>query len=88
MPRSAGAGACVTAGARVAVLSDESGISGFFPHERHTLGIGRPIGAGLSGDKDTIVFGVDQRIYATVLHLDSLIRGAQTARGAASSKGL
>jgi CelD/BcsL family acetyltransferase involved in cellulose biosynthesis len=36
------------AGARVAVLSDESGIAGFFPHERHTLGIGRPIGAGLT----------------------------------------
>jgi CelD/BcsL family acetyltransferase involved in cellulose biosynthesis len=36
------------AGARVAVLSDGTGIAGFFPHERHVLGIGRPIGAGLT----------------------------------------
>jgi CelD/BcsL family acetyltransferase involved in cellulose biosynthesis len=34
--------------ARVAVLSDRSGITGFLPYERHTLGIGRPIGAGLT----------------------------------------
>jgi CelD/BcsL family acetyltransferase involved in cellulose biosynthesis len=34
--------------ARVAVLSDGTGIAGFFPHERHALGIGRPIGAGLT----------------------------------------
>jgi CelD/BcsL family acetyltransferase involved in cellulose biosynthesis len=34
--------------ARVAVLSDDSGMAGFFPHERHVLGIGRPIGAGLT----------------------------------------
>jgi CelD/BcsL family acetyltransferase involved in cellulose biosynthesis len=36
------------AGARVAVLSDESGVAGFFPYERHVMGIGRPIGAGLT----------------------------------------
>jgi CelD/BcsL family acetyltransferase involved in cellulose biosynthesis len=36
------------AGARVAVLSDGGGVAGFFPHERHALGIGRPIGAGLT----------------------------------------
>ncbi len=34
--------------ARVAVLSDESGIAGFLPFERHALGVGRPIGAGLT----------------------------------------
>jgi CelD/BcsL family acetyltransferase involved in cellulose biosynthesis len=34
--------------ARVAVLSDGTGIAGFFPYERHALGIGRPIGAGLT----------------------------------------
>ncbi|MGH3375240.1 MAG: GNAT family N-acetyltransferase [Actinoallomurus sp.] len=36
------------AAARVAVLSDGGGISGFFPYERHALGVGRPIGAGLT----------------------------------------
>lgn len=36
------------AGARVAVLSDGTGIVAFFPHERQALGIGRPIGAGLT----------------------------------------
>jgi CelD/BcsL family acetyltransferase involved in cellulose biosynthesis len=36
------------ADARVAVLSDQAGIAGFFPYERHALGIGRPIGAGLT----------------------------------------
>lgn len=36
------------AAARVAVLTDSAGIAGFFPHERHALGIGRPIGAGLT----------------------------------------
>jgi CelD/BcsL family acetyltransferase involved in cellulose biosynthesis len=34
--------------ARVAVISDGADIVGFFPHERHALGIGRPIGAGLT----------------------------------------
>jgi CelD/BcsL family acetyltransferase involved in cellulose biosynthesis len=34
--------------ARVAVLSDGTGVAGFFPYERHALGIGRPIGAGLT----------------------------------------
>jgi CelD/BcsL family acetyltransferase involved in cellulose biosynthesis len=34
--------------ARVAVLTDGTGIAGFFPYERHALGIGRPIGAGLT----------------------------------------
>ncbi len=34
--------------ARVAVLSDGSGIAGLLPYERHPLGIGRPIGAGLT----------------------------------------
>jgi CelD/BcsL family acetyltransferase involved in cellulose biosynthesis len=34
--------------ARVAVLSDTGGVAGFFPYERHALGIGRPIGAGLT----------------------------------------
>lgn len=36
------------AAARVAVLSDGAGVAGFFPYERHALGIGRPIGAGLT----------------------------------------
>jgi CelD/BcsL family acetyltransferase involved in cellulose biosynthesis len=34
--------------ARVALLEDGSEIVGFFPHQRGRLGIGRPIGAGLS----------------------------------------
>ncbi|MFL6055956.1 MAG: GNAT family N-acetyltransferase [Actinoallomurus sp.] len=34
--------------ARVAVLSDGTGIAGFLPYERHALGLGRPIGAGLT----------------------------------------
>lgn len=34
--------------ARVAVLAQESGPAGFFPFERRRLGVGRPIGAGLS----------------------------------------
>lgn len=34
--------------ARVAVLSDDTGIAGFFPYERHALEVGRPIGAGLT----------------------------------------
>jgi CelD/BcsL family acetyltransferase involved in cellulose biosynthesis len=34
--------------ARVAVLTEESGPAGFFPFERSRLGVGRPIGAGLS----------------------------------------
>lgn len=34
--------------ARVAVISGDTGIAGFFPYERHALGIGRPIGAGLT----------------------------------------
>jgi CelD/BcsL family acetyltransferase involved in cellulose biosynthesis len=33
--------------ARVAVLSDGSGPVGYFPHERHRLGLGMPIGSGL-----------------------------------------
>ncbi|GAA0366492.1 GNAT family N-acetyltransferase [Actinoallomurus spadix] len=36
------------ADARVTVLSDGTGIVGFFPYERHGLGLGRPIGAGLT----------------------------------------
>ncbi|MEV5748284.1 GNAT family N-acetyltransferase [Actinoallomurus sp. NPDC052308] len=34
--------------ARVAVLSDGTGVVGFLPYERHALGLGRPIGAGLT----------------------------------------
>ena len=34
--------------ARVAVLSDGDGIAAFLPFERHALGVGRPIGAGLT----------------------------------------
>jgi CelD/BcsL family acetyltransferase involved in cellulose biosynthesis len=33
---------------RVAVLTDGSSLAGFFPFERGKLGVGRPIGAGLS----------------------------------------
>jgi CelD/BcsL family acetyltransferase involved in cellulose biosynthesis len=36
------------ADARVAVLSDGGGVMGFFPYERHLMGVGRPIGAGLT----------------------------------------
>ena len=36
------------ANARVAVLTDDAGIAGLFPYERHALGIGHPIGAGLT----------------------------------------
>ena len=34
--------------ARVAVISDATGILGFFPFERHPFGIGMPIAAGLT----------------------------------------
>lgn len=34
--------------ARIAVLSDAAGIAGLLPFERHPLGVGRPIGAGLT----------------------------------------
>ncbi|KAB1990625.1 GNAT family N-acetyltransferase [Streptomyces triticiradicis] len=33
--------------ARIAVLSDGSGPVGYFPYERHSLGLGLPIGSGL-----------------------------------------
>jgi CelD/BcsL family acetyltransferase involved in cellulose biosynthesis len=36
------------ADARVAVLSDGDGIAGFLPFEKHRLGMGLPIGAGLT----------------------------------------
>ena len=33
---------------RVAVIQDESGIAGFFPYERHSFGIGKPLGGFLT----------------------------------------
>ena len=35
-------------GARVAVLSDGGSVTGFFPFEKRRLGVGVPIGAGLT----------------------------------------
>jgi CelD/BcsL family acetyltransferase involved in cellulose biosynthesis len=40
--------------ARVAVLSDGSEVIGFFPFERRPLGVGAPIGGGLSGGQGVI----------------------------------
>ncbi|MFI9843652.1 GNAT family N-acetyltransferase [Nonomuraea sp. NPDC051941] len=36
------------ADARVAVIEDDGKIVGFFPFQRHALGVGRPVGAGLT----------------------------------------
>lgn len=47
-PEFARAVGLVNAAARVAVISDGTGIAAFFPYERHAFGIGRPIGAGLT----------------------------------------
>ncbi|MEU7856486.1 GNAT family N-acetyltransferase [Nonomuraea sp. NPDC049141] len=33
---------------RVAVIQDETGIAGFFPYERHSFGIGKPLGGFLT----------------------------------------
>lgn len=52
--------------ARVAVISDRTGIIGFFPHERHALGIGRAIGAGLT-DCQGLVAAADLELDARAL---------------------
>jgi CelD/BcsL family acetyltransferase involved in cellulose biosynthesis len=46
---------------RVAVLYDGSGIVGFFPFERHPMGIGRPVAAGLT-DVQGLVLAKDIEI--------------------------
>ncbi|MEW9529646.1 GNAT family N-acetyltransferase [Microbispora sp. NPDC049125] len=48
---------------RVAVVEDGSGIGGFFPFERHRLGIGRPVAAGLTD--------LQGMVYAAGLELDA-----------------
>ncbi len=69
--------------ARVAVLEDGSGYEGFFPFERGRLGVGRPIGAGIS-DCQGLVTAPGDRIDAnellrgcglSVWHFDHLIGG-------------
>ncbi|ADG88640.1 GNAT family N-acetyltransferase [Thermobispora bispora] len=49
---------------RVAVIADGSGIWGFFPYERHPLGIGRPVAAGLTD--------LQGMVYARGLELDAV----------------
>lgn len=48
---------------RVAVIEDGSGVAGFFPYERHGLGIGKPVAAGLTD--------LQGMVYATGLELDA-----------------
>ncbi|MER5628320.1 GNAT family N-acetyltransferase [Streptosporangium sp. NPDC002544] len=45
----------VRACARVAVVEDGGDIVGFFPFERHALGIGKPVGAGLTDAQGMIL---------------------------------
>lgn len=52
--------------ARVAVLSDGSDIVGFFPFERHQLGIGMPVAAGLT-DAQGLVHAKDIELDTTEL---------------------
>ncbi|HET9897571.1 MAG TPA: GNAT family N-acetyltransferase [Streptosporangiaceae bacterium] len=75
----------VRQGARVAVLDDGSGPRGFFPFERGRLGVGRPIGAGIS-DCQGLVTEPGARVEAgellrgcglSVWHFDHLIGGQQ-----------
>lgn len=72
-------------GARVAVLTDGSRYAGFFPFERGRLGVGRPIGAGIS-DCQGLVTAPGERVSAdellrscglSVWHFDHLIGGQQ-----------
>ncbi len=58
---------------RVAVIGDGSGIAGFFPFEKHRLGIGRPVAAGLTD--------LQGMVYAQGLELDAgrLLRAAGLA---------
>lgn len=55
---------------RVAVVEDGSGIAAFFPFEKHGLGIGRPVAAGLTD--------LQGMVYAAGLDLDAvrLLRAA------------
>jgi CelD/BcsL family acetyltransferase involved in cellulose biosynthesis len=46
---------------RVAVMEDSSGPVGFFPFERHALGVGRPVAAGLT-DAQGLVYAADLEI--------------------------
>jgi CelD/BcsL family acetyltransferase involved in cellulose biosynthesis len=46
---------------RVAVLSDSSGVLGFLPFERHPLGIGMPVAAGLT-DAQGLVYRKDAEL--------------------------
>jgi CelD/BcsL family acetyltransferase involved in cellulose biosynthesis len=75
--------------ARVAVLTEESGPVGFFPFERGRLGVGRPIGAGLSDcqglvhapgarwDADELLRGCGISVW----HFDHLVSGQQPFAG-------
>ncbi len=71
--------------ARVAVIEDGSEPIGFFPFELGKLGVGLPIGAGIS-DCQGLVAGPDARVDAAALlrgcglsvwHFDHLVAGAQ-----------
>ncbi|MQY03190.1 GNAT family N-acetyltransferase [Actinomadura macrotermitis] len=53
-------------GVRVAVVEDASGIAGFFPFERGPLGVGHPVGFGLT-DLQGIVADDDLRLDARTL---------------------
>jgi CelD/BcsL family acetyltransferase involved in cellulose biosynthesis len=77
------------ADARVAVLSDSGGIAGFLPFEKHRLGMGLPIGAGLTdcqGLVSTPGFECDARDLVrgcglSVLAFDHLTAAQQPFRG-------
>ncbi len=71
--------------ARVAVLADGTGPVGFFPFERGRLGVGRPIGAGLSDCQGVVHAPGAQWNAADLLdgcgisawHFDHLVSGQQ-----------
>ncbi len=70
---------------RVAVLSDSSGAAGFFPFQRGRLGVGRPVGAGLT-DCQGLVHAAGAQWDASALlkscglsvwHFDHLVSGQE-----------
>jgi len=71
--------------ARVAVLSEDSGLAGFFPFERRRLGVGTPIGAGLSDCQGLVHAPAARwdpaellsRCGLSVWHFDHLVAGQQ-----------
>ncbi len=77
-------------GARVAVLSEGGDIAGFFPFEKHRLGVGLPIGAGLTDCQGVVHaagFGWDARDLLrgcglAVFHFDHLAADQESFRRA------